>query len=292
MDKYRTTIDVYRVRSDIWSRHLQEIREHYYRDERGAYDAFVELDKLVLEVEQYFVQKFHDRQTVVEHYTTPARLFSPASVTNVTVFDKGQSLKSYELAKIETVRNEISAHFNLVESKLRQRRREERDHQDKQQEQQRTHEAEQRNHDRQHELALKDKEIELRRLELELKKTEIELEAQRAEQQRGHELNLTRLKGEVEQMRLKTVQPVELQKTLAAITLAAWEKQEHDPTYRATYAKAREILAEAQTSVSRLVADRDVDGHELTPETRAKAEEEALTWVLRVVERLMTRVTE
>lgn len=141
-----------------------------------------------------------------------------------------------------------------------------------------------------HELALKDKEIELKRIELQLEQARLERQDRERERDREHELTLYRVRSELKRMELTTTQPFELQKNLSALILAAWEKQERDPTARATFGNLQEIINHASRAVSQLTLDRDAEGQPLDDATRQQAHTEALELVMRVADRLISRL--
>lgn len=142
---------------------------------------------------------------------------------------------------------------------------------------------ERENAQRDHELALKDKELELERLRAERQDAE-------RNRDREHELTLQRVRSELKRMELSTTQPFELQKNLSALILAAWEKQERDPTAQATFGNLNEIINQASTAVTRLTMDQDPEGHQLDDDSRRQKTAEALELVMRVADRLINRL--
>ena len=96
--------------------------------------------------------------------------------------------------------------------------------------------------------------------------------------------------AEIDRDRVRLQQPVELQKTLTTLILAAWEKQERDPSFRATFASLRDLMQEASSTVWTVVSDTDPEGRPLDDEARKHAIEEAVAIVMRLVSRLVDRL--
>ncbi len=103
-------------------------------------------------------------------------------------------------------------------------------------------------------------------------------------------ITLERVKAELERMNLGVTQPFELQKQLSSMILAAWEKQERDPSAKATFGNLEEIITRASTATTNLTRDLDADGNPLDDETRKRAAAEALDLVMKLADRLISRL--
>ncbi len=141
-----------------------------------------------------------------------------------------------------------------------------------------------------HELAIKDKEIEIKRLELEIELAKIQQASQQRQEERNHELQVERTRAELDRMKLGMTQPFELQRQLSSLILAAWEKQERDPSAKATFGNLEEIITRASTATTNLTRDLDADGNPLDNETRKRAAAEALELVMKLADRLISRL--
>ncbi len=143
---------------------------------------------------------------------------------------------------------------------------------------------------RQFELEMKDKDIELERIRQETERIKAWGDYDNKNKEREHQVRLEQVRADLDRARLGVTQPFELQKNLSVLTLAAWEKQERDPTFKATFANLQELISQSSSAVSNLMRDLDADGNPLDEETRVNAAAEALALVMKVLDRLINRL--
>ena len=110
-------------------------------------------------------------------------------------------------------------------------------------------------------------------------------------------LDLERLRGmlkkqhiELTETRSRRQDLVRLQQSLTSLQLAAWEKSEKDPSFRATFEQVAGLIATTQSAVDDMLFDDPDNPRKIDDKAREKEAERVSALYLEVLDKLLRRI--